>query len=85
MQVMSVIALPVCPLVCQQKHLAFVCIQQKRFSGCSHAHADAIRAVVREALNEGGEHRSVSGDVDRLAERNSMDTEDSLENDYLSW
>lgn len=55
----------------------------------SHAalmlHADAIRRVVREALNDGGERRSVSGDVDRLAERNSMDTEDSLENDYLSW
>lgn len=48
-------------------------------------HADAIRRVVREALNDGGERRSVSGDVDRLAERNSMDTEDSLENDYLSW
>ncbi|CAL8464979.1 g4514 [Coccomyxa elongata] len=47
--------------------------------------ADAIRRVVREALNEGSERRSISGDVDRMAERNSIDTEDSLENDYLSW
>ncbi len=48
-------------------------------------HADAIRRVVREALNEGSERRSISGDVGRMAERNSIDTEDSLENDYLSW
>ena len=48
-------------------------------------HADAIRRVVREALNEGNERRSISGDVDRMAERNSIDTDDSLENDYLSW
>lgn len=49
------------------------------------ADADAIRRVMREALNEGIERRSLSGDADRLAERGSMETEDSLDNDYLNW